>query len=78
MKTTLTATSLILLFLFSLTSPMATVLSERPATDHTTGRSTACSVYVCINEVIPNGGTNARSLQDLNGRLLSVAGTVQL
>ena len=31
-----------------------------------------------INEVIPNGGTNARSLQDLNGRLLSVAGTVQL
>ena len=54
MKTTLTATSLILLFLFSLTSPMATVLSEGAAADRTTGRSTACSGYVCINEVIPN------------------------
>ena len=49
----LTASSLILLFLFSLTSPMATTLTDVSSQSHA-GRSTACSGYVCLNEVIPN------------------------
>ncbi|MGB2393603.1 MAG: lamin tail domain-containing protein, partial [Poseidonia sp.] len=53
MKNTLTASSLILLFLLSLTSPMATTLAEVSSPTRA-GRSTACSGYVCINEVIPN------------------------
>ena len=54
MKTTLTATSLILLFLLSLASPLATVLQESEDARQTSGRSTACTGNVCINEVIPN------------------------
>ena len=53
MKNTLTASSLILLFLLSLTSPMATTLADVSSPTHA-GRSTACSGYVCLNEVIPN------------------------
>ncbi|MEL0312729.1 MAG: lamin tail domain-containing protein, partial [Candidatus Poseidoniales archaeon] len=53
MKNTLTASSLILLFLLSLTSPMATTLADVSSPTHA-GRSTACSGYVCINEVIPD------------------------
>ena len=53
MKNTLTASSLILLFLLSLTAPVATTLAEEPATNQA-GRSTACSGHVCLNEVIPN------------------------
>ncbi|MGB1485407.1 MAG: lamin tail domain-containing protein, partial [Poseidonia sp.] len=79
MKTTLTATSLILLFLFSLTSPMATVLSEGAAADRTTGRSTACSGYVCINEVIPNpNGLDAGTYPDGEWFELYNSGTVDV
>ena len=53
MKNTLTASSLILLFLLSLTSPLATSLSDTSSVNQA-GRSTACSGYVCLNEVIPN------------------------
>ena len=53
MKQTLTATSLIMLFLLSLTSPLGATLAE-PEQMRTAGRSTACTGFVCINEVIPN------------------------
>ena len=53
MKNTLTATSMILLFLVSLTAPVATTLADG-STPNQAGRSTACSGYVCLNEVIPN------------------------
>ena len=53
MKNTLTASSLIFLFLISLTSPMATTLADT-STQNQAGRSTACSGYVCLNEVIPD------------------------
>ena len=53
MKNTLTATSMILLFLLSLTAPVATTLTDG-STSNQAGRSTACSGYVCLNEVIPN------------------------
>jgi len=54
MKNTLTATSLILLFLLSLASPLAAVMQEHQEASQTSARSTACTGYVCINEVIPN------------------------
>jgi len=56
MKTHLTATSLILLFLLSLASPLAsTSLGEVDKTvANTSARATACSGSVCINEVIPD------------------------
>ena len=54
MKKTLTATSLMLVFLFSLTSPLANVLHDHQEASDTSARSTACTGYVCINEVIPN------------------------
>ena len=79
MKTTLTATSLILLFLFSLTSPMATVLSEERSSEHANGRSTACSGYVCINEVIPNpNGLDAGTYPDGEWFELHNSGTVDV
>ena len=53
MKQTLTATSLIMLFLLSLASPLGATLAE-PEQMRTAGRSTACTGFVCINEVIPN------------------------
>lgn len=65
MKTTLTATSLMLLFLLSLASPLAPVLQESEDTRQTTGRSTACTGDVCINEVIPNpNGLDAGTYPD--------------
>ena len=56
MKTHLTATSLILLFLLSLTSPLAATSLGEPGSPsaNTSARATACSGSVCINEVIPN------------------------
>ncbi len=67
MKNTLTASSLILLFLLSLTSPMATTLADVANPSHA-GRSTACSGYVCINEVIPNpNGYDNASYPGANG-----------
>jgi len=54
MKTTLTATSLMLLFLLSLASPLAVVMQEDQDANLTSARSTACTGFVCINEVIPN------------------------
>ena len=54
MKNTLTATSLILLFLLSLASPLAAVMQEHQEASRTSARSTACTGYICINEVIPN------------------------
>ena len=53
MKKTLTASSLIFLFLLSLTSPLLTTLPHGEAVNMA-GRSTACTGDVCINEVIPN------------------------
>ena len=56
MKTHFTATSLILLFLLSLTSPLAATSLGEPGfpSANTSARATACSGSVCINEVIPN------------------------
>ena len=53
MKKTLTASSLIVLFLLSLTSPLLTTLPSEE-TVNMAGRATACTGLVCINEVIPN------------------------
>ena len=53
MKKTLTASSLIVLFLLSLTSPLLTTLPSEE-TVNMAGRATACTSLVCINEVIPN------------------------
>ena len=77
MKTTLTATSLILLFLLSLASPLATVLQENEDASQTSGRSTACSGNVCINEVIPNpNGLDAGTYPDGEWFELYNSGTV--
>ena len=65
MKNTLTATSLILLFLLSLASPLASVMEENQDVSPTSGRSTACTGDVCINEVIPNpNGLDAGTYPD--------------
>ena len=50
------ATSLILLFLLSLTAPLTTSGLEEGQIEpsQTSARSTACTGDVCINEVIPN------------------------
>ena len=53
MKKTLTATSLMLLFLLSLTSPLLTTLPHDESVNMA-GRATACTGSICINEVIPN------------------------
>tara|TARA_B100000900_G_C20598936_1_gene724675 strand:+ start:159 stop:5024 length:4866 start_codon:yes stop_codon:yes gene_type:complete len=53
MKKTLTASSLMLLFLLSLTSPLISTLHHSEAVSMA-GRSTSCTGDVCINEVIPN------------------------
>ena len=49
------AFALTMLFLVSLTSPLAqTDLKEESELMPTSGRSTACSGDVCLNEVLPN------------------------
>ena len=53
MKKTLTASSLMLLFLLSLTTPLVSTLQHSEPVNMA-GRSTACTGDVCINEVIPN------------------------
>ena len=53
MKKTLTASSLMILFLLSLTSPLVSTLQHSDSVNMA-GRSTACTGDVCINEVIPN------------------------
>lgn len=53
MKKTLTASCLLLMFLLSLTGPMMSGLQEGSVVVQS-GRSTACSGTVCINEVLPD------------------------
>ena len=54
MKTTTAALTLISLFLISLSAPMAHHSLQQSNLYETSGRSTACSGDICINEVIPN------------------------
>ena len=56
MKTPLPALTMLLLFLLAALHPLAAPtleMSGEPISE-VTGRSTACSGSVCINEVIPN------------------------
>ena len=54
MKTTTAALTLISLFLISLGAPMAHQSLQQTNAFESSGRSTACSGDICINEVIPN------------------------
>ena len=53
MRKTLTASCLLLMFLLSLTGPMMSGLQEGSVVVQS-GRSTACTGTVCINEVLPD------------------------
>lgn len=55
MKQTTLALTLILLFLTSLSQPLALNEADTmPLAQSTQGRSTACSISVCLNEAMPN------------------------